>query len=73
MFQTPPRESHYQRHAACVNALDNFFELDAAPILPHNENTSHTSSAAGPAKPMFACELCCPQRNLLTSLFSTAI
>jgi len=46
-----------------VNALHNFFELDSVAILLHNEITSHTSSAAGPAKPMFACELCCPQRK----------
>ena len=66
-------KSYYQRQPLTRMLSIIFLNWTPAPIPLHSGITSHTSSAAGPAKPMFACELCCPRRNLLTSLFSTVI
>jgi hypothetical protein len=53
-------ENHFNGVAAtssgerAIDESDKYFALDSSAIIPHSGITSQASSAAGPAKPLFA-------------------
>jgi hypothetical protein len=59
MWRQPPRlsrEGAAERLSSTHDANHRFFALDSLSNFLHSEITSPTSSAAGPAKLMFACQ-----------------
>jgi hypothetical protein len=70
-------ENHFNGAAASSSGdrasdrRNELFALDSNADILHSEITSQTTSVAGTAKLMFACQPCCGIAILLTPLFST--